>query len=120
MTSKASEFVPLTPLWFNILLAMSDQTQHGYALIKEIEARSGGVIRPTAGGTYLALGRLVDRGLIVESEAGDPGQHQGPTRRLYSLTVLGREVVALEATRIASEVGDAIRKGVIDASAVKS
>lgn len=125
MPAKDPEaFLPLTALWYNILLAVADEARHGYGIIKEIEARTEGAMRPATGTVYLALQRLEGDGLLVESKQADRvAQRAHPDkrrRRWYVLTRLGREVVAAETRRIHLQVGVALEKGVVDASKLKS
>ena len=42
----------------HILLALSDSPRHGYAIVKEIEARTGGTVSLGTGPLYTALKRL--------------------------------------------------------------
>ena len=67
---SAADFLPLTPLWFNILLSAADGPTHGYAVMKEIEVRSEGAISPGTGTMYVALQRLTQEGLLTESSRG--------------------------------------------------
>ncbi len=62
----AGDMLPLTALWYGILLALADEPRHGYGTIKEIEARTGGEMSPGTGTVYLALHRLEEDGLVVE------------------------------------------------------
>jgi DNA-binding PadR family transcriptional regulator len=55
---------------------------HGYQIISEIEQRTGGAWKPSAGSVYPTLQLLADEGLIA-SEAADG-------RKTYSLTETGR------------------------------
>ena len=61
-------FLPVGPVVFDILLALSDEERHGYAILQEVAARSGeaAVLRP--GTLYRALARLLEDGLIAETE----------------------------------------------------
>lgn len=59
---------------------------HGYELITELEARSEGRWRPSAGAIYPALTRLREHGLLVSEEVDD--------KRRFSLTDAGREALA--------------------------
>lgn len=85
----------LTPLTYQILLALADGDLHGYGIIKEIEQRSGSSSAPSTGALYLALQRMEGEGLIAEAterpaEADDArrrslshrcaGYASGPTR----------------------------------------
>lgn len=120
MTQKApADFLPLTPLWFNILLAAADGPTHGYAVIKEIEDRSGGAVSPGTGTVYVALQRLVQEGLIAETAKGRQEYDDRRSRRHYELTVLGREVCAAEATRLARQVETALAKSILDPASVR-
>ncbi len=55
---------------------------HGYEIIQQITARSGGVWRPSPGSVYPALQLLQDQGLVVDE------QTEG--RRVFHLTEAGR------------------------------
>jgi len=65
-----------------ILALLAEKPMHGYQIIGEIEQRSGGAWKPSAGSVYPTLQLLVDEGLI-SSEAADG-------RKTYSLTEEGR------------------------------
>ena len=68
------------------LLADVDRPMHGYEMIRELQERSGGAWRPSAGSIYPTLQLLEDEGLVASTE--DSG------KRLYSLTDAGREEIA--------------------------
>lgn len=93
------DFLPLTPLSLAVLLALADEDRHGYAILKEIERESEARIRPGTGTLYAALQRMVDEGLIEESDAAGPGEDA--RRRYYALTQLGRDVARAELRRLA-------------------
>ena len=38
--------LPLTPLSFQLLLALADEHRHGYGIVKEIEHATGGEMKP--------------------------------------------------------------------------
>ena len=48
----------MTPLTYQILLALADASRHGYGIIKELEARLGSSAVPSTGALYLALQRM--------------------------------------------------------------
>jgi DNA-binding PadR family transcriptional regulator len=97
-----SRFLPLSELPLQILLALGSGASHGYGIGKEIEERSSGRLKPTTGSLYQALKRLRDDGLI---ENADPTEENGDARRKYfRITPLGRQVMALEAERLAELV----------------
>src|SRR5215831_3986842 len=65
------------------LLSMLERgPRHGYELMKELEARSGGIYRASAGAIYPALQQLEDEGLVISDAAAG--------KRTYSLTNEGR------------------------------
>ena len=65
-----------------ILALLVERPMHGYEMIKELDARTGGVWRPSPGSVYPTLQLLEDEGLIVSEETGG--------RRRFSLTEAGR------------------------------
>jgi DNA-binding PadR family transcriptional regulator len=94
---------PLTPQAFQILLSLADGGDlHGYAIIQDVLARTGGEVRLTASTLYAAIKRMVDGGLLVEVEA--PAESGGAPRRCYRITKAGRQVAQREAERLARTV----------------
>lgn len=65
-----------------VLALLAERPMHGYQIISEIEQRSGGSWKPSAGSVYPTLQLLADEGLIEAEEAGG--------RKTYSLTEAGR------------------------------
>lgn len=96
-----ASFLPLTPAVFHILLTLAEGPRHGYAVMQEVEARTGGVVRMGPGTLYGSLKRMVAASLI--EEAGD-ADVDGERRRHYALTPLGRAVLQAEARRLESLV----------------
>ncbi len=96
----AHRFLPLTPLSFHVLLALSPGGAHGYAVGEAIESTSHGRLRPTTGSLYQALKRLRVEGLIDNAPAPAGARSGGPPRMHFRLTALGRKVVILEAERL--------------------
>jgi DNA-binding PadR family transcriptional regulator len=95
--------LPLTPVAFEILLALAEEDRHGYHIMQAVERRTGGRISLHAGTLYRALARLVDAGLIEElEERPDPATDE--RRRYYCLTEYGRQVAEAEAARLESQV----------------
>ncbi|ALE06918.1 PadR family transcriptional regulator [Arthrobacter sp. ERGS1:01] len=69
-----------------VLALLAEQPMHGYQIIREIEERSGGNWKPSAGSVYPTLQLLADEGLILAEESNG--------RKIYSLTDAGREEAA--------------------------
>ena len=95
--------LPLTPISFEILLALSAGERHGYAILQVVEQRLDGVLPMRTGTIYRALARLLAEGLI-DRAAGDAGDER---RRNYRLTTLGRKIARAEAERLAGQVAAA-------------
>jgi DNA-binding PadR family transcriptional regulator len=112
---SVENLLPLTPLSFEILLALADEPRHGYGIIKEIEARTGKPLKSSTGTLYLAIRRLDEQELIAESDAGEEVETR---RRYYRLTELGREVVAAEAERLANLLGVARQKHMLSSKSL--
>lgn len=106
-------FLPLSPLAFQVLLSLADDSRHGYAIIQEIAARTGGVVSMRTGTMYLLLQRMVADGLIEESVTRPKTDQDDERRRYYAPTPLGRAVVAAEARRLETMVSQARRKQVL-------
>jgi len=73
-----------------VLALLAEQPMHGYQIIREIEERSGGSWKPSAGSVYPTLQLLADEGLISAEESNG--------RKIYSLTEAGRAVSSDETT----------------------
>jgi DNA-binding PadR family transcriptional regulator len=89
---------------FALLSLLGERPQHGYELMKQLEDRSGGMYRASAGTVYPTLAQLQDEGLVVsESEDG---------KRVYQLTDAGREELEASSEAVediwqrAEEIGD--------------
>lgn len=89
----------MSPQVFHILLSLSDQDLHGYAIIADISQRTKGAVVLTASTLYAALKRLLDEGLVEELER--PADDD-PRRRYYRITRQGRAAGRAEAARLES------------------
>ena len=111
--ADARSFLPLSPLAFQVLLSLSDDSRHGYAIIQEISERTDGLITMRTGTMYLLLQRMVADGLIEESGSRPKVDKDDERRRYYIVTALGRSVATAEAKRLEAMVGQARRKQVL-------
>ena len=118
--------LPLTPIAFQVLLALVDKDRHGYGVIREVDVRTGGRVRIRTGTLYTLLQRLLEEQLVETAptptgeEAGPPDEidsrrKDDPRRRYYRLTGFGRAVLTAEARRLEALVSDAQRKHVLGA-----
>jgi DNA-binding PadR family transcriptional regulator len=97
--NNVESFEPLTPAMFHVLLALAGDDLHGYAILKEVELRTGGKVRLSTGTLYGIIKRLLNDGLIVELRSR-PSEADDERRRYYRLTPQGRQVATAEAERM--------------------
>lgn len=101
MAKKSPDaFVPLKSHWFHILLSLVGDEQHGYGIMQDVLARSGGKVRLWPATLYGSLKRLIKEGLIVESGERPAPEFDDARRRYYKLTPLGQRVLDLESQRL--------------------
>ena len=77
-----------------ILSLLADGPKHGYQLMKEMQDRSGGMYRASAGSVYPTLQQLEDEGLVVAELVSG--------RRVYRLTDEGRAELAADPDAVRS------------------
>jgi DNA-binding PadR family transcriptional regulator len=104
---------PISPQWFQILLALADRDLHGLAITKEVYDRTEGRMHLWPGMLYGALEKLTDAGLVDEVAAPRGFASGGGRPRFYRITPLGRRVCAAEAQRLARFVDAAQAKRLI-------
>jgi DNA-binding PadR family transcriptional regulator len=93
-------FLPLKTNWFHILLSLAADDQHGYGIMQEVLDRTSGKVHLWPATLYGTLARLIDAGLIEESEERPAEELDDARRRYYKLTRLGRRVLDLESQRL--------------------
>ena len=104
MDQSPSKHLPLRPVDLHLLIALADDDQHGYALVRAIEQSTDGLVRLDPGNLYRVIKRLLDDGLVADAPrraASQPGEER---RRYYRITALGRRVLAAELRRLESLV----------------
>ena len=101
---EPDQLIPLTPQVFHILLSLADGERHGYAIMQEAQEKSGGLVRLGPGTLYGAIKRLLEQGIVEESEERPAPDADDARRRYYRMTPFGRRVLAAEAERLASLV----------------
>jgi DNA-binding PadR family transcriptional regulator len=94
------DLLPLSPTLFHLLLALGDGERHGYALKREIARRTNGAINPGAGVLYGTINRMLEEGLIEESDERPDAHLDDERRRYYRITPFGRLVAQAEAVRM--------------------
>lgn len=101
---QADAFLPLPAATFHILLAVAEEDRHGYAIIQDVAARTGGELKLSAGTLYRSIQRMLDQGLVIETEERPAPEFDDERRRYYRITPLGAAVAKAEATRMAKLV----------------
>ena len=103
--------LPLTPPVFHVLIALADGQKHGYAILKEVEERTGGKVQLSTGTLYAIIKRLLNDGLIEEIDERPDGDDE--RRRYYSLTDFGKQVAMAEARRMEDMLAGARTKKLV-------
>jgi len=98
--SQIEGFLPLTPTVFHMLLALGEGERHGYALKREILRRTGGKVNLGSGALYGSINKMLEQGLIEESDERPDPHLDDERRRYYRITPLGRRVAQAEAVRL--------------------
>ena len=109
--AEVEALLPLPPATFHILLALADEERHGYAIIQEVAARTGGSVRLSAGTLYRSVQRMQEQGLIEESRTRPAPEQDDERRRYYRLTPFGSAVARAEAGRLTQLVKLARQSG---------
>ncbi len=104
-SAQISNNLPLTEATFYILLSLAREPRHGYAIIKDVQMLSEGRITLSTGTLYGAIKRLLDQNWIVRADdwgESNPTDRSGRTRKAYSLTRKGSEILGAEIDRMDS------------------
>ena len=107
-----NKYLPLTQAMFHILLSLLDGEKHGYAIKKEIEVISNHTINLGPGALYGSINKLCELKFITEVDKTDDDltEQSRQSRRYYSLTPFGREVLNAELERLNNTLTIAIQK----------
>ncbi len=111
MTTSPESLLPLPSATFHILVALADEEQHGYAIMQDVAARTGGELKLSAGTLYRSIQRMLEQGLIEERRERPAPELDDERRRYYHLTAFGRSVARAEARRLAQMLKLARSKG---------
>jgi|SRR5271165_898502 len=92
--------LPLPLPIFHMLLALTEGERHGYALKRSILLRTGGKLNLGSGALYGSINKMLEQGLIEESDERPDAHLDDERRRYYRITTFGRRVVEAEAVRL--------------------
>jgi DNA-binding PadR family transcriptional regulator len=109
--------LPLPLATFHILVALAEEDRHGYAIIQDVAARTGGALRLSAGTLYRSIQRMLEDGLLVEVRERPAPELDDERRRYYRITAFGTAVARAEARRLSELVKWARAAGLAPAKA---
>jgi|SRR6185437_4982387 len=110
---QPESLLPLQAAAFHILLALAEADLHGYAIIQDVAARTGGEVKLGAGTLYRTIQRMLEQGLIVERRERPAPEDDDERRRYYGITAFGLAVARAEARRLAQLVKLAKASGLV-------
>ena len=105
--------LPLPTAVFHILVALADRDRHGYSIMQDVAARTGGKVRLSAGTLYSSIHRMLEQGLVEELRDSPDPESRDERRRYYALTQWGRRVAMAEAKRLSDMLTQARETGLI-------
>ena len=108
--AKSTSNAPLTPAVLHILLALSTKERHGYGIMKQVESDSQGKVNMGPGTLYGSIGRMIEAGLIRESNKKIDPEMDDERRVYYKIAGLGQKALAAELQRYREVVAVAKQK----------
>jgi DNA-binding PadR family transcriptional regulator len=90
----------LSPAMFHILMSIAEEERHGYAIIQDVAASTGGELRLSPGTLYRSIQRMLELGLIVESRRRPARELDDERRRYYRITPHGISTARAELRRM--------------------
>ena len=116
-TESVDELLPLPPATFHILMALAEEDRHGYAILQDVERRTQGEVRLSAGTLYRSIQRMLEQGLLVETQERPAPEEDDERRRYYRITPFGEAVARAETRRLTELVRLARASGFVPRSA---
>lgn len=94
--------LPLSATDYHVLMVLAEEDLYGYAIMKAVEADSGGAVSPEIGSLYRILARLMTEGFVDEigTPKDAPTENRGRPRKYYRLTKHGRVALRSESRRL--------------------
>ena len=99
-SADVDALLPLPAAAFHILLAVAQDDLHGYAIIQDVEKRTEGELRLSAGTLYRSIQRMLEQGLLRESRERPAPELDDERRRYYRITPFGSAVARAEGRRM--------------------
>lgn len=91
---------PLKPVVFHILLVLLDGERHGYAIVKEVEARTRHQLRIEPANLYRTLRGMMADGFVTETPRLADPETGDQRRRYFAITEAGIEAARVETARM--------------------
>ena len=111
--SDVAALIPLQPATFHILMAVAQEDRHGYGIIQDVARRTDGALRLSAGTLYRSIQRMLDQGLIVETDDRPAPEFDDERRCYYRISAFGTAVARAETHRMAQLVRMARTQGLL-------
>jgi len=105
--------LPLPQAAFHILVALAQGDRHGYAIMQDVAAGTGGNLKLNPGTLYTTIRRLLEQGLVIELDERPDPEEDDERRRYYRLSDRGRQVAKAEAARLRQTLAFARQAGLI-------
>ncbi len=115
--ANVDRLLPLPLATFHILVALAEEDRHGYAILQDVAARTGGALKLSAGTLYRSIQRMLEDGLLVEVHERPAPELDDERRRYYRITPFGTAVARAEARRLSELVKWARAAGLAPAKA---
>ncbi|HSW28212.1 MAG TPA: PadR family transcriptional regulator [Longimicrobiales bacterium] len=112
---NGSGSTPLSARDWHVLMALTERSLHGYGIMKAVQRDSNGRVTAEIGSLYRVLDRLLDEGLVEETDepADAPTDTRGRPRRYYGLTRRGRRAFREETARLADALALARERNLV-------
>src|SRR4029079_2851538 len=110
---KVAALLPPQTATLHRLISSAKEDRHGYAVILDVEQRTGGELRLSAGTLYRSIQRMLEQGLIRETRDRPAPELDDERRRYYRITPFGEAVASAEAQRMSSLVKMARARGLV-------
>lgn len=102
--TEVDALLPLPLATFHILIALAQEDRHGYSIMLDVERRTDGALRLSAGTLYRSIQRILEQGLITETSERPAPELDDERRRYYRITPFGAAAARAETQRMASLV----------------
>ena len=100
VVERPEDLLPLPAAQLHILMALADGEKHGYAVMREVESMTEGEVTMGPGTLYGAIKKMLNAGLVQETDQRPDPEIDDERRRYYRMTGLGARVLDAETARL--------------------